>query len=124
MLYVFIDESGDLGFTEKSTKYYVVASVETINDQQIAQEFKKVRKKLKKRERDIPEFKFTKTNKRTKMKILSKLVELDISFSAIVLDKDTFYPISAQNSKSCTTILLVHCRSTPIISPAKNQISN
>ncbi len=89
MLYVFIDESGDLGFTQKSSKYYVIASVETKNDHQIGHVFKKIRKKLRRKERDIPEFKFTKTNHDIKLKILSKLVELDVSFSAVVLNKNT-----------------------------------
>jgi len=77
MLYASIDESGDLGFTKKSTRYYVIVGVEAVNGKQIDQVFKKIRRKLKKRERDIPEFKFTKTNKRTRPKILSKLIERD-----------------------------------------------
>ncbi len=89
MLYVFVDESGDLGFTKKSSKYFVIASVETTDDKQFDSLFKKVRKSLKKKERDIPEFKFTKTNQDTKLKILSKIAELDVSFSAVVLDKNT-----------------------------------
>ncbi|MCQ4153547.1 MAG: DUF3800 domain-containing protein [Archaeoglobi archaeon] len=31
MLYVYIDESGDLGFTEKSSRYYVIATAEVPN---------------------------------------------------------------------------------------------
>ncbi len=56
MLHIFIDESGDLGFTDKSSKYYILASVEvkhpcteevrnTINKRV----FKKIRRKLKKK---------------------------------------------------------------------------
>jgi len=41
--YIYIDESGDLGFTEKSTKYYVIAAVETKNPQQFSRMFKKIR---------------------------------------------------------------------------------
>ena len=67
----------------------MIASVETKNDHQIGHVFKKIRKKLRRKERDIPEFKFTKTNHNTKLKILSKLVELDVSFSAVVLNKNT-----------------------------------
>ncbi len=49
MLYVFIDESGDLGFTEKSTKYYVIACIETRNLLGLSRVIKKVRKTLGKK---------------------------------------------------------------------------
>ncbi len=50
MLYVFIDESGDLGFAKKSTKYYVIASVETRDLVVPSRIIKRVRKTLGKKE--------------------------------------------------------------------------
>ena len=91
-IYIFIDESGDLGFTEKSTKYYVIASVETRDPRQFSRMFKKVRRSMGKKKKDIKEFKFSKTNVNTKIKILRNIAELDIEFSAVVLKKETVYP--------------------------------
>ena len=89
--YLYIDESGDLGFTEKSTRYYVIAAIETNNPDQFSRMFKKVRRGMGKKKRDIKEFKFSKTNPRTKLKILERIAELDILFSAVVLRKATVF---------------------------------
>ncbi|AGK60959.1 hypothetical protein Asulf_00955 [Archaeoglobus sulfaticallidus PM70-1] len=89
--YIYIDESGDLGFTEKSTKYYVIAAVETKNPQQFSRMFKKIRRKMGKKKKDIKEFKFSKTKSSTKEMILKKIAELEIQFSAVVLKKATVY---------------------------------
>lgn len=91
MLYVFIDESGDLGFTRKSTKYYVIASVETNDLLQINRVPKKVRKTLKKGKKNIPEFKFTRSSDLIRRRFLERLVKADVTFSAIVLQKRTVY---------------------------------
>ncbi|RLI88191.1 MAG: hypothetical protein DRO98_03490 [Archaeoglobales archaeon] len=91
MLYVFIDESGNLGFTKKSTKYYVIASVETRNLTELNGVVKKVRKTLRKKKKNIPEFKFTRSDDVIRRRFLSRLIEIDVSFSVIVLQKQTVY---------------------------------
>lgn len=91
MLYVFIDESGDLGFTDKASKYYIIASVETKNFTELNSIVKKVRKTLKKGKRNIPEFKFTRSDEIIQRRFLNKLIEANVSFSAIVLQKQTVY---------------------------------
>lgn len=90
MVYVFVDESGDLGFTTRASKYYVIACVATEDLSEVGGVFKKVRRTIKKR--DIPEFKFTKTNVKTRKLILKKLAKSDISISGVVLRKTTVYP--------------------------------
>jgi len=92
MLYVFIDESGDLGFTERSTKYYVIASVETRNLLNLSRVIKQVRKTLRKKQRNIPEFKFARSDDVIRKRLLKKAVEEDLAFSVIVLQKYTVYP--------------------------------
>ncbi|ADC66474.1 conserved hypothetical protein [Ferroglobus placidus DSM 10642] len=119
MIYVFIDESGDLGFKETSSRYYVIASVETKDESKIRDVFKKIRKKLGKKKRDIPEFKFSKTNRKIKLLILSKLSELDLSFSAVVLRKESVYPHLRNKQQILhnyitgfiVEVLPLHCRS-------------
>jgi hypothetical protein len=91
MLYVFIDESGDLGFTENSSKYYVVAAVETDNELKISRVFKKVRETLKKKKKNIPEFKFTKSDNIVRKRILKGLVKAELTFSAVILQKKQVY---------------------------------
>ncbi len=91
MLYVFIDESGDLGFSEKSTKYYVIASVETRNLLGLSRVIKKVRKTLGKKKKNIPEFKFARSDDIIRERLLKRAVEEDLLFSAIVLQKQMVY---------------------------------
>jgi len=91
VLYVFIDESGDLGFTKKSSKYYVIASVETQNLNELNRVPKKVRKRLKKKEKDIPEFKFSRSSDKVRTIFLKKLNKTDSYFSVVILQKKMVY---------------------------------
>ncbi len=92
MLYVFIDESGDLGFTKKSTKYYVIACIETRNLLGLLfRVIKKVRRTLGKKKKNIPEFKFARSDDVIRERLLKRVVEEDLLFSAIVLQKQMVY---------------------------------
>ena len=91
MLYVYVDESGDLGFTERSSRYYVIATAEVSNPLIAERIIKKVRKKLKKKERNIPEFKFSSSSEKIRNSILKEAVEAEMNFSAIVLEKRMVY---------------------------------
>jgi len=91
MLHIFIDESGDLGFTTKSSKYYIIASVETKDLVELNRIPKKVRKTLRKKRKDISEFKFTRSDDVVRRRFLERLVRANVSFSAIVLKKEMVY---------------------------------
>lgn len=51
MVYVFVDESGDLGFTSSSSNYYVIACVEVFDLLELARATKRVRKTLRKKKK-------------------------------------------------------------------------
>ncbi len=91
MLYVFVDESGDLGFTKKSTSYYIIASVETRSTVIPSRIIKKVRRTLGKQKKNIPEFKFTKSDDTVRRRLLERAVKEDLLFSAVVLKKKMVY---------------------------------
>lgn len=91
MLYVFVDESGDLGFTKKSTSYYITASVETRNLLGLSRIIKKVRKTLGKRKKNIPEFKFAKSDEVVRERLLKRAVKEELLFSAVILQKQMVY---------------------------------
>lgn len=91
MLYVFVDESGDLGFTKKSTSYYITASVETRNLLGLSRIIKKVRKTLGKRKKNIPEFKFAKSDDIIRERLLKRAVKEELLFSAVILQKQMVY---------------------------------
>jgi len=91
MLYVFIDESGDLGFTKNSTKYYVIATVEARDLLELSRVAKRVRKTIGKKKKNIPELKFSKSDDVIRRRFFDKLVKENITFSAIVLHKRMVY---------------------------------
>lgn len=91
MLYVYVDESGDLGFTEKSSRYYVIATAEVHNPLIADRIIKRVRKKLKKKEKNIPEFKFSGSSEKIRNLIFKEILDTEMKFSTIVLEKKMVY---------------------------------
>ncbi|MCK4365198.1 MAG: DUF3800 domain-containing protein [Thermoplasmatales archaeon] len=88
MIYIYIDESGDLGFSFKtkksSSKYYTIAAIKIKKDD----EHKKIRqKKLKKKYRRFDEFKFSNSNDTIRKAVLKEVAKLDIRIFSLTLFK-------------------------------------
>jgi hypothetical protein len=78
-MYIYLDESGDLGFTSKSSKSFVVALLYTNNPKHIRRILKKVRcRLLRKKYRDLPEFKSSRSDDFVKKRILEHLSKENI----------------------------------------------
>lgn len=87
-MYVFLDESGELGFAERSSKYLVIALVATKYRKELEYPIKRVRqRKLKKSLRELPEFKASNTSPYIKKKVLKELSKRDIEIHAIICNK-------------------------------------
>ena len=91
MYYAFIDESGDIGFSNRSTRYYIVACLETKRPGELSAAFKRARKKLHRKKRNIPEFKFSQSSHKVRCVVIEELLKKEWKFSAVVLDKNTVY---------------------------------
>lgn len=86
-IYVYLDESGDLG--KHGSKFFTVAAICTKNPKPIENMIKKVReRKLKKKLKDISEFKGNNSSPEIRKHILKKLASLDCSIAIIVITKD------------------------------------
>lgn len=87
---IYIDESGDLGFSERSSPYYVLAAlIVEEDDTEIRRCFKRARqRKLKKKLRDLPEFKFSHLNADIRHYLLEKVCDCDIGVAYAILRKD------------------------------------
>jgi hypothetical protein len=86
-MFIFIDESGDLGFSAKSSSFFLVTAI-TAQEPKIFQRiFKKARNKLKKKLADIPEFKFCKTDHALRLFILNELSKTGLSAYVYFIDK-------------------------------------
>ncbi len=99
MAYIFLDESGDLGFKPKSSKWFLFTIVLTNNHKKIEKVIKNIRKGLKKKYK-LKELHAYHANSVTKHRMLKKLSGLeDLKIFCIVLNKKKVY-IDLQNQKN------------------------
>lgn len=99
MAYIFLDESGDLGFKPKSSKWFVITVVFTENHRKIEKVIKKVRGQLKKKYKKVSELHAYHSQDSTKTKLLKYLACEDIKILCIVLNKERVH-IDLQSQKN------------------------
>ena len=86
-VYVYIDESGDLG--QFGSKYFTVAAVIVTDNKFLYRIVKKLRqRKLKKKIKQLPEIKANNSDRLIREYILNKVKNLDCKIIAIVVKKD------------------------------------
>ncbi len=91
MSYLYIDESGDLGFKGKGSDYFILTCVK-IDDEKTNQDFsripKKVRQKiLSKKQKKLPELKFSNSSEEVRIEFLKRVAKLNIEIYAIIIEK-------------------------------------
>ena len=90
---IYIDESGDLGFTKRSSTYFIIAALIVHDSLTIQRCFAKVRRnKLKKKYRELPEFKFNNSGNVIKERILTCIASAEVDIGYCVLRKEQVYP--------------------------------
>lgn len=99
MAYIFLDESGDLGFKKTSSKWFIFTIVLTNNHKKIEKVIKNIRKGLKKKYK-LKELHAYHADSVTKHRMLKKLSGLeDLKVLCIVLNKEKVY-IDLQKQKN------------------------
>lgn len=99
MAYIFLDESGDLGFKPASSKWFIFTIVLTNNHKKIEKVIKNIRKGLKKKFK-LKELHAYHSDATIKHKMLKKLSELeDLKVFCIILNKKKVY-VDLQNQKN------------------------
>lgn len=96
MSYIFLDESGDLGFNfkkQKTSKYFVITLLFTANKEPIVRSVKKIFKSFTAKERKNHHgiLHAYKENSKTRMKLLNLLKEKDLSIISLYLNKKKVY---------------------------------
>ena len=87
---IYIDESGDIGFSERSSPYFVIAALIVHDPLAIRRCFAKIRRnKLKKKYKDLPEFKFNNSGPEIKKRILACIATADVDIAYCVLPERT-----------------------------------
>jgi hypothetical protein len=85
-LYVFVDESGDLG--KHGSNFFVIACLSTTNVKPLGRIIKKIRqRRLKKKLRELPEIKANSSTPKIRKEILRKVAACDCKIDIIVIDK-------------------------------------
>lgn len=76
MAYIFLDESGDLGFSERSSKWFLFTILLTNNHRKIEKVIKKIRRGLAKKYK-MKELHAYHSNPVTRHRMLKKLAQLN-----------------------------------------------
>lgn len=105
MSYIYIDESGDLGTKEASSKYFVMAAIKVENSKKLENIIKKTRRDFKKKMLTSNEVKGGNLPYGLKIKILEKLKNMDYEVFIIVFDKENRYKIGYGDNKKAYDIL-------------------
>ena len=90
---IYIDESGDLGFTDRASPYFIIAALIVRNPLAVRRCFAKIRRnKLRKKYRELPEFKFNNSGPEIKKRVLSCIASADIEIAYCILRKEQVFP--------------------------------
>lgn len=91
-MYIFVDESGDVGSRKSSSKHFVVALFIPENPKDIRKCFKKIRqRKWKKRYKSVREFKWSASDRNVKKIVLEELAKRSFDVYCIVCVKSKIY---------------------------------
>jgi len=98
-MYIYIDESGDLGFGAKSSKWFLMVALSTKNHRKIEKIIKKARKGLKKKYKNVMELHAYHAQPITRKRILRDLSALDeLAIWIVALNKKKVF-IDAKRQK-------------------------
>lgn len=89
---IYIDESGDLGFSKQASEYFIIAALIVYDPLAIRRCFARIRKnKLKKKYKELPELKFNNSGEEIRKRILSCIAKADVDIAYCVLRKEQVY---------------------------------
>jgi len=94
MRYIFLDESGELGFKESSSKYFIITLLSCDEGEiyAIRRIIKRVREKvIKKKMRRFPEFKGNNSTDKIRFEVLQRFVKTKSEIFVIILEKSKVY---------------------------------
>lgn len=100
MAYIFLDESGDLGFKKTSSKWFLFTIAVVSTPRSLERVVKKIWWPLKKKHKKLGELHAYHANDVTRTRILKKLNEIaDLKVFCIILNKKKVY-VDLQNQKN------------------------
>lgn len=124
MTYLYIDESGDLGFGEKGSEYFIIACVK-INDEKTNYCFKRIVKKIRQRKlskklRTKSELKFSNSSDLIRSEFLKRAAKLDIEIYSLIIKKDYTHKDLRDNLPILYNYLINILLEKPLVNINKN----
>ncbi|HLC79297.1 MAG TPA: DUF3800 domain-containing protein [archaeon] len=92
MTYLYIDESGDLGFSSRGSNYFLITCVK-IGDEKINITFKRIPRKVRRelfgrKAQKETELKFSNTSEKTKKSFLAKAAKIEMEVFCLIIKKE------------------------------------
>jgi len=125
MAYIFLDESGDLGFSKKSSKWFLFTIVLTNDHRSLEKVIKKIHRKLSKKYKRVAELHAYHSQSSIKIKVLEQIAKLkDVKVLCTILNKHKVY-IDLKNQKNylynyTANILLDRLHKTNVINKSES----
>ncbi|MBU0536238.1 MAG: DUF3800 domain-containing protein [Nanoarchaeota archaeon] len=92
MTYIYIDESGDLGFSKQSSLYFVISCIKIDDDKshiKLSRIPKRIRqRRLSKKHQKTPELKFTNSSKLIREQFLNRINKIDLEIYSLIIKKE------------------------------------
>lgn len=100
MAYIFLDESGDLGFKKTSSKWFIFTIAMTSGSRSLERVVKKIWRPMKKKHKRLGELHASREKGATRKRMLARLNELeDLKVLCVILNKKKVY-VDLQNQKN------------------------
>ncbi|MBU3912947.1 MAG: DUF3800 domain-containing protein [Nanoarchaeota archaeon] len=95
MSYLYIDESGDLGFSKKGSEYFIITCVK-IDDEKTNLDFNRIPKRVRqrifsKKHKGLSELKFSNSNDEIRLDFLKRASKLNIEIYTLIIKKELAY---------------------------------
>jgi hypothetical protein len=113
MHYLFIDESGDLG--EKGSSHFIMAGLSVDTPQQLNHIVKRVRERLNRKLRELPELKANNTSDLVRKSVLARLATIPCEIHLLVIEKEALIPDPFNGYTEALQILIQCARPREII---------
>ena len=111
-VHVFVDESGDLGFSKQSSPFFILGYAIMLNTNSTFIETKtyRLRKNMIRsgKLKGMEEFKFSRDSDTTKVRFLQKINTFDLQLGAVVVSKDSVKQHLKSDKKLLYNYIAVH----------------